>query len=652
MSSIAPSISFTQECSEIILRMQGPDSVKKMALFKLQSCVGDLQFIDIFLASDGLLHLVNCISSSTGNSLAYGLSCFEKLLECDLGWSAADFEFIDKLVSLISDDNPSVNILRSATAILVHLSNKEIATFTTQQSSLLRILITRLNSADHMLSANSLLLINSLLRSALKGPLWRNFMKESYQFGLFKAVSELTLSGTRTNDLAYPLLDFQSLAKGVMRRWMSVEVDLEDNEHRSIFDELWKISGQVDDGRKWVKLGFETENPAYEFLSVGWFGVMNLRGCALKDELSFRRLITEQEAKPEKSRFPVARASVTVTLLLSEIFELVTEDLPRDMQTMSMRTMSSLLLHIPRLHRTGLKAFQKLWEESLAQTDDYEKIRNLAEFLLRRVVGDRNREIEVVEHELCDFDYHELRNAQLKEFQQVKEEPWQVAVQALNERLKQDTYQFIKASRVACLLKGSWFALKPGALKNEGKSIIKKRPLMKWRFVRLSPNRKAIHYGDFEINGENIKIEDLGEKIELSNISNVVSLPSGFTMNRKLDNKRVSVVSSNVPEPFSFAIFGHTKLVPNSTATNPVVLLTLCAENNLSASEWIDGLLMLIRKPPVTSETLSLVTTLVEVGIKVKLLDLRAEQITVPQVAPPIPSRDGLTANFWFDSFE
>lgn len=71
----------------------------------------------------------------------------------------------------------------------------------------------------------------------------------------------------------------------------------------------------------------------------------------------------------------------------------------------------------------------------------------------------------------------------------------------VRDELNHEALQFVKEQRIRCLLQGAWF---PMAL-NHGmdvspvisKTIDRAAPLT-WRFVRLSHNRRYLHYADFD----------------------------------------------------------------------------------------------------------------------------------------------------------
>ena len=73
------------------------DGSRKMAAFKLQTNIGDPSFADVFIADGGLTRLHKLALTATGNTLAYSLSSFSKLLEIDKGWEVVDQELVQRV---------------------------------------------------------------------------------------------------------------------------------------------------------------------------------------------------------------------------------------------------------------------------------------------------------------------------------------------------------------------------------------------------------------------------------------------------------------------------------------------------------------------------------------------------------------------------
>lgn len=75
------------------------DATRKMAAFKLQSLTNDPSFAEHFVISGGLPLLRGLILETSGNTLAYSLASFARLLEVDQGWEAVNNKVVEKVCS-------------------------------------------------------------------------------------------------------------------------------------------------------------------------------------------------------------------------------------------------------------------------------------------------------------------------------------------------------------------------------------------------------------------------------------------------------------------------------------------------------------------------------------------------------------------------
>ena len=74
----------------------------------------------------------------------------------------------------------------------------------------------------------------------------------------------------------------------------------------------------------------------------------------------------------------------------------------------------------------------------------------------------------------------------------------------VREELKHEALQFVKEQRIRCLLRGAWFPDTLGYKQENGlvtKQDLKRSVPSSWRYVRLSHNRRYLHYADFEVQG-------------------------------------------------------------------------------------------------------------------------------------------------------
>lgn len=714
------------------------DAMRKMAVFKLQSSINDPSFADVFISSGGLNILRRLIMTSNANTLAYSLQSLSRLLEVDMGWdifeSPGAGELVERVVELIVT-HPLVNILRGAMSILVAIVShpqssggriENVGAFgfralrpaVAVYPQFFEMVVSQLNSADHLLCANALMLLSALMRDAITndngngkdnvskssgtGEEWPKFIKRLQDLGVIKAAYNL-MQSSALQDLSHPLLEFQSLTKVLLGQWREIKVDLERPEHRRALKGLHLASApekrdtsngalaKVDasengekkgsrkhNPEKWRRLGFETESPAWEFEATGFLGMMDLSDYVRKNEDGFQKLLLEQSSSPLHERCPIARASLMVTSILYDHFEVDKSD-AEDAKTYLVlegvknydKIFRPLLLQWSRLHAASLQAFFRLWKATGAEQDDFIKVAELVRILVEQVVGQASRMKDVleVEEELAEFEYSKLRNLQMELLELTFEDDWGQHLHQVREELKHEALQFVKEQRIRCLLQGAWFPriIYPKPISEEEsistKSLGRRIPTTSWRFIKLSHNRRYLHYFDFDHQlSKEPTLDQLHEKIDLSTISSVVSnVSASHDDGSSISGSSSSTLKDTNPSTktnTSTKITINTYIVEQpQEGADPAekAILTLMPMTHSLASEWLDGLLMLLNQAPITSETNKLVGLVSEYGLKIRLLNVRLDEgntggfAGLREGAEKEPSREGLDEDYFYE---
>ncbi|KAI0125979.1 ELMO/CED-12 family-domain-containing protein [Xylariales sp. AK1849] len=703
------------------------DAARKMAVFKLQSSINDPAFADVFISSGGLIILRRLIMGTGGNTLAYSLQSLSRLLEVDMGWDIFEGptagDLVERIVELIVT-NPLVNILRGAMSILVALVSHSQSTTRGQNRppgtfgfralkpaiavypQFFDLVIQQLQSADHALCGNALMLINALIRDSVSiegsttvngnskasstGEEWPKFIKRLQDLGLIKAVYNL-MQSSALQDLAHPLLEFQSLTKVLLRKWREVRVDLERPEHRRALkglhlasapsrehgnafskpedaQEATKKGSRKHAPEKWRRLGFETESPAGEFEETGFLGMMDLTDFARKNEDGFQKLLLEQSSKPLSQRCPIARASLAVTLTLYDHFECDKTEM-EDLRGYQLsdgkqqdKLFRPLLLQWSRLHTAGLASFFRLWKATGAAQSDFDKVAELVRILVDQVVGraGRSKDVAEVEEDLLEHDYAQLRELQMSLLELSFEDNWGQHLSQVRNDLRKESLSFVKEQRIRCLLQGSWFS-KPALRKDSRADKYQSRRNAngtQWRYVKLSHNRRYLHYADFALRtAQEPGLDALNEKLDTRQISSVVSNVSSMSEDASSETSKstlktpVNLHSESTTKITIFSFTSPEEAAKPSGDGKEQPLLTLHPLNHSVASEWLDGLLMLLDQVPITAETNKLVSLVGDYSLKIRLLNVRMEAAYggPPPGAGVVPSREGLDADYWYE---
>ncbi|KAK3066832.1 hypothetical protein LTR53_016654 [Teratosphaeriaceae sp. CCFEE 6253] len=701
------------------------EGARKYAVFKLQTLLGDPSFADAFIQGDGLYALRQAVLETTGNTQAYAFGSLDALLELDMGWEIVDGAVIDKAVTL-AVTHPLVNIVRNVLTLLVLIVSrplsqsrresadvfgfKAIKPALDHQPGFLDSLVQRLSASDHTLCANALQLINALMRDAVVHGgehEWPKFIKRLQDLGVIGGVGML-MRGDAASDSSTPLaaaiLEFQGLTKVLLRKWKEVRVNVELAEHKRALKTIHLLSrpqphdpaevvggaaGKKHHPEKWRRLGFETESPAWEFDETGYLGMMDLVNYARSNEDAYQKILMEQSVQPAEQRCPLARASLSVTLVLYEHFEIddaSETDAPSsggghvrsisarggrpDGQSFNVdKLYRPLLLQWGKLHAAALSTFLRLWKAASAETADFFKLEEVVRIIVERVVGAAGRKTDVgaVEEALRGTALEAARRWQMAGLDEVYEDAWGPHLAQVREQLHRESLQFMKEQRVRCLLRGAWF---PTTAVATGGSP-------SWRYARLSRNRRWLHYQDYSGKGAaEPELAELAEKLDINLVTSVDSNVSASDVPLTNGNnsstetlKKAHGPDAPAPAPQQTT---NTKITILGTRAKPQkqslgstaatdeegVLLELCPPTSAAASEWLDGLLMLLNQRPITQDTTRLVDMMVDWGVRLRMLNLRWEDVDwdalearvkgAPVVEREVPSREGLDNDYYY----
>lgn len=641
---------------------------KKKTLFSLQRFIREEQFAKEFLNHGGLASLVEVIYSSTGNTLAYALTAMQNLMDLDYGWSELDEEFISTVVKILVSTN-LINVCRPATAILKKLVEADPMNLPTaslpsssrsppsvppgsvyrfgfkvvfeqmrKEQDLLETVVGRFGSADTAMVQHSMMLVNSLLLHVTDDD-WVEFINELERLNVRKTVVRLMSSHT-IEDLTSCILDFQANLVRVFHRKKTTLVFPEEvPEHDAALKYIWsssKLEENVDSDEqivKWRKLGFESEDIMREFEDVGLLGLECLEKF-VQGEPEFSKLVLEQLSRPQERRCPIAKASNEVVELLADHWEIF------GLGYTTSTTFLPFLLDFYRVHSLATHFFIRMWAESGAASGDFNRVVALVRSQIKAALRSEHiRQWHEVAHDFDEAEYRAVRDRQMKELELEDDLLSKVPVRNLRSRLYKESYEFVRQQRIHCLMQGAWFvnAIPPSTPKE-----VLRKPKKPWRFMRLDPSQKHLHYVDsatkFQVRSGT---EDLPERIEVSLISEIATGTCAPPPGILRDQHDIPAGNILTPSTLSFSLF----------SIHEGSLADLIAPDSSRWADWTDGLNMLRKDGGhvASTETAGFVNALTEIGLKIKLLDLSGEMVDIPNglsAGPPPTNTDFFFADF------
>ncbi|KAF8637644.1 hypothetical protein AX17_002712 [Amanita inopinata Kibby_2008] len=640
------------------------DKNLRRTLFSLQRFIREEQFAKDFLSHNGLSSLVQVIHNASGNTLAYALTAMQNLMDLDYGWSQLDDVFIFRVVQILSSSTSLINVCRPATAILKKLveadpMNSPITSLPSssrhpptlppdsvyqygfkvvfkqmrREQGLLETVVGRFGSADTAMVQHSMMLINSLLSHASDNR-WEEFIDELERLNIRKAVVRL-MSLHTIDDLTSCILDFQAnFIRTAYRKKMTLVDPDAVLAHSSALKYIWATSNLKEDldqgGQllKWRKLGFESEDIVREFEDVGVLGLECLQKFVQNDP-DFPKVVLEQQSRLQERRCPIAKASNEVLEQLADHWEIFGPGYTTS------TTFQPFFLDFFRVHSLATRFFLRMWGESGAATGDFNRVVALVRSQIKVALRSENvRSWHEVENDFNECEYRAVRDRQMKELELEDDLLSKIPVRNLRSKLYKESYEFVRQQRIHCLLQGAWFV---NALPQSTPKEAIRRPNKPWRFMRLDPGLKYLHYVDSAVkfpvrNG----IEDLPERIEVSLISEIATGTCAPPPNVLRDQSDLPPSNNSlVVSPLSFSLL----------SVHEGSLADLIAPDSSRWADWTDGLNMLRKDGGhvASTETADFVNALTEIGLKIKLLDLSGEMVEIPSglaAGPPPTNTD------------
>ncbi|KAI8058067.1 ELMO/CED-12 family-domain-containing protein [Syncephalis plumigaleata] len=697
-------------------------SDRKKLIFTLKEAIKEPEFAVEFCRMGGLQIIMDTVRSTTGNSLAYALNSLANLMEHDFGWDQITDDFIHMLARLVVHET-LVNVSRPATAVLIKLvcadatSNGPIQCYgyaklhqaMSTESDFLSSLVGRLSASDYVLAQLSLALVNAM-STHVTAEYSTEYQRELDRLGARKLVMRL-MQLNPGEEMGKHLLDFQQIILRHQHQLKYTQLGRKPRAARiteadkKVAIEASGWTGEV----KWRLLGFDTENPWKEMQRVGLLGLKHMYHYVQSDADHFAKLIIEQLNRTSRRRCPYAHASIEVTELLSDQWNIGSGYAPAT-------AFQPLQLVMEDVHTTTLLAFFRAWNHMEATTEDFDKVSALVRSHVQYTLQESDiTSLFDYERAMLETPYEVMRARQLKDLEDEDDLLTKLAFgNNLRERLYRESYEFVKQQRIECLVRGAWFpapwacggggggssgvgggssgsgvlAGSATAMANAGgvniHSTHGKSRKMTYRYYRLSPNKKYLHYGEFaEINEDRPPLEELPERIDLSLVTHVLTGSiagrpgaSGHTAHSSIGGHGASMSggasgtatvantsgnNSNVTSPnpqrhrhAASASAGARASMALTTGVGgssgggvanqrlPVYMtFSLMTGNDLSLvdfvapdatrfAEWTDGFNMLLDRNIANRDTAELIMSLTEVVTRVHLLDVAAEKLEIP----------------------
>uniref|UniRef100_A0A8C2D639 Engulfment and cell motility 1 (ced-12 homolog, C. elegans) n=1 Tax=Cyprinus carpio TaxID=7962 RepID=A0A8C2D639_CYPCA len=589
-------LSCAQVAQQLHERIQSSSMDMKLdALKDLANSSRDITFAQEFINLDGISLLTQMVESGTdfGDLLSFTLTAFVELMDHGIvSWDTFSLAFIKKIASYVCKSAMDTAVLQRSLAILESMV---------------------LNSQDLYQKVAQEITIGQLIPH-LQGAIFSICLK----FAFSLVCQNVIRSNKPINDeMAHQLYVLQVLTFNLLEDRMMTKMDPQDQAQRDIIFELRRIafdvecesnnSGSIEKRksmytRDYKKLGFINHvNPAVDFTQIppGMLALDNMLYFARHHQDAYIRIVLENSSREDKHECPFGRSSIELTKMLCEILkvgELPSENC-HDFHPMFFTHDRSF----EEFFCICIQLLNKTWKEMRATSEDFNKVMQVVKEQITRALTIKPNSLDQFKSRLQNLSYTEI--LKLRQSERMNQEDFQSRpILELREKIQPEIMELIKQQRLNRLCEGTCF-----------RKISSRRRQDKFWYCRLSPNHKVLHYGDLE------EMASLYKDVPVADIKAVVTGKDCPHMKEKGALKQNKELLE-----LAFSVLYESD-----------EYLNFIAPDKHEYCVWTDGLNALLGKEMTSEFTRSDMDTLLNMEMKLRLLDL--ENIQIPEVPPPIP---------------
>ena len=584
-------------------------------LFQLSK---DYTFALEFIKLNGISLLMSMVESSQLVNdleilqLASILGAFLDLMEHSIvSWDSLTENFVKKLINFVDKSLQQREYFRSGVVsrslgILesIVLNSPKFYEIIAKEVSVSSP-VPFLEKVDKDVKFSTLAFINAMISKAVNQ---ESVMNELSMCRFNRSLHENILNhfqGSVPQEIAHELYVYQSHVMNLVERRMKtkfsdsrMEDDLRLLPTRAFPDEYaGGRSGKVQENH-WKQLGFIKGDPKVEFTETPP-GVLAL-DCMVYFAKTKHDVYTQLLFAHTDNQCPFAHSSVMLTRVLCQLFRIGEQP-----SEIGYEFIPCLVWHSDPFKEVFCVTVQllfKTWREMRASIHDLEKVMAVVMKQISIILqnGSSLTTFEVFRTRLFELSYKKIteseENSQLLEEGVLKSKP----VQELCAEIRPEIIQLVKEERLRHLVEGASFP-----------KIKRGRDRDQFFYCRLSPNHKVLHFGDYSGN-QPPSLEALDKKIQVSEMRLEVGSNCPHAQAKKSANQNIFSLFYEGEEHLDF-------IAPNETVFNI----------------WIDGLSVLLGKPMQSKASVEDVETLLNMDLKLRLLDI--ENIYIPSQPPAIP---------------
>uniref|UniRef100_A0A8C4SWM3 Engulfment and cell motility 1 (ced-12 homolog, C. elegans) n=1 Tax=Erpetoichthys calabaricus TaxID=27687 RepID=A0A8C4SWM3_ERPCA len=593
---------------------------KLEALKDLANSSRDITFAQEFINLDGISLLTQMVESGTeryqklqkimkpcfGDMLSFTLTAFVELMDHGIvSWDTFSVPFIKKIAGYVTKSSGDTAVLQRSLAILesMVLNSHDLYQKVAQEITIGQLI-------PHIKGSVCIICFNLT-----------NILIQRFFLNLFNVIRS---NKTIKPEMSHQLYVLQVLTFNLLEDRMMTKMDPQDQAQRDIIFELRRIAFDVESEpnnsgsiekrksmytRDYKKLGFINHvNPAVDFTQTppGMLALDNMLYFAKHHQDAYIRIVLENSSREDKHECPFGRSSIELTKMLCEILkvgELPSETCP-DFHPMFFTHDRSF----EEFFCICIQLLNKTWKEMRATSEDFNKVMQVVREQIMRALTTKPNSLDQFKGKLQNLSYTEI--LKIRQSERMNQEDFQSRpIIELREKIQPEIMELIKQQRLNRLCEGTCF-----------RKISSRRRQDKFWYCRLSPNHKVLHYGDLEESPQGeVPHETLQEKLPVADMKSIVTGKECPHMKEKGALKQNKEVLE-----LAFSIVYDSE-----------EYLNFIAPDKNEYCIWTDGLNALLGREMASDLTKSDLDTLLNMEMKLRLLDL--ENIPIPEAPPPIP---------------
>lgn len=629
---------------ETVERLQSPNpDEKRNALSTLSNISEDATFASEFIKRNGLGLLINMVESKpdSNETLANCLTSFQELMDHgDVSWDIITHGFIKNLTVFVNKKNPvDATVLRRCLSILEAVSSNSPTFYAVVVKEVVfENLVLHLQNPNPDIQLNAIALINSLfMRTTNK----RQFADVLSKKGVRGYIMNNIIRDSKVikGEMAHQLYVYQSLIFSLLVDMVNTKGNANNQSLFESLDILRKVVFESDlvtasSGRPisqagvlskdFKRLGFmDIESPANDFHETppGLLPLHTMVYFARKHQEQYVKVVLENLSRGEDYECPFARASIALTKMLCEVLEINGEP-PSESGKDYYPIFFTMDFAFEEFFCVCIQLLNKTWKEMRATSGDFNRVMQVVKDQICRALGEKHQSMEMFKTNVFSLGFSQIlkilqEEIHARNIMELKAKP----VVELREQVLPELKEIVKQQRLDQLIRGALFDRVPG----------KARARERFWYCRLSPNLKFLHYGDCQ-EGQEPSLENLPNKLPIAKVTNMLvgkDCPHTKDRDRKFSKAYIS---------YCFSLMYDTESEEKH--------LDFIATSQPMFAIWTDGLATLLNKEMLSTEAHEELETLLNMEMKLRLLDL--ENISIPENPPAIPAEPP-NFNFVYD---